>query len=91
MSATLFFWTVCQAEKMALGKNDRESFRTGLILYALGSLRAVQDRWDESFQYHERAWQHMRATVGERDFYTATITHKIAEHLIRSDRKEEAM
>jgi hypothetical protein len=33
----------------------------------------------------------MRATVGDRDFYTANITHKIAEHLIRQGRSEEAM
>jgi hypothetical protein len=33
----------------------------------------------------------MRATVGERDFYTANVTHKIAEHLMRSGRYEEAM
>jgi hypothetical protein len=25
----------------------------------------------------------MLATVGERDFYTANVAHKVAEHLIR--------
>jgi tetratricopeptide (TPR) repeat protein len=75
----------------ALGKDDRESVRTGLILYALGNLRARQNQWDGSFEYHQRAWHHMRETVGERDFYTANVTHKIAEHLIRSGRSEEAM
>lgn len=75
----------------ALGKDDRESVRTGLILYALGNLRAAQNQRDESFKYHERSWHHMRATVGERDFYTANVAHKIAEHLIRSGRSEEAM
>lgn len=33
----------------------------------------------------------MRETVGERDFYTANVAHKIAEHLIRMGRNEEAM
>lgn len=75
----------------ALGKDDRESVRTGLILYALGNLRAVQDQWGESFEYHQRAWRQIRATVGERDCYTANITHKIAEHLFRLGRGEEAM
>jgi tetratricopeptide (TPR) repeat protein len=75
----------------ALGKNDRVDVRTGLILYALGNLRAAQERWDESFEYHQRAWQHMLGTVGERDFYTANVAHKIAEHLIRTGRNEEAM
>ncbi|PGH16718.1 hypothetical protein AJ79_01591 [Helicocarpus griseus UAMH5409] len=75
----------------ALGKNDRESARTGLILYALGNLRAAQGQWDESYEYHLRAWQHMRAIVGERDFYTANAAHKVAEHLIRLGRNEEAI
>ncbi|GAD96164.1 tetratricopeptide repeat domain-containing protein [Paecilomyces variotii No. 5] len=59
----------------ALGKNDRESARTGLILYVLGNLRATQEQWDESFA----------------DFYTANVSHKISEHLIRLGRKEEAI
>ncbi|CAG8899390.1 unnamed protein product [Penicillium egyptiacum] len=87
---TLLLDSLAGREK-ALGKNDREDVRTGLILYALGNLRAAQNQWDESFQYHRRAWHHMRETVGERDFYTANITHKIAEHLIRSGNNEEAI
>jgi tetratricopeptide (TPR) repeat protein len=87
---TLLLETLVGREK-ALGKDDRESVRTGLVLYALGNLRAAQDRWDESFEYHQKAMRHMRATVGERDFYTANVAHKIAEHLIRSGRSEEAM
>ena len=80
-----------ELREKALGKNDRESVRTGLILYALGNLRAVQGHMDESFEYHHRAWRQMRATVGDRDFYTANITHKVAEHFFRSDKPEEAM
>ncbi|EER42224.1 tetratricopeptide repeat domain-containing protein [Histoplasma capsulatum H143] len=77
--------------EQALGKNDKESVRTGLILYALGNLRATQNQWDESFEYHKRAWHHMHATVGERDFYTANVAHKLAEHLMRLGRSEEAV
>ncbi|KAJ5383488.1 hypothetical protein N7517_001399 [Penicillium concentricum] len=87
---TLLLESLAGREK-ALGKNDREDVRTGLILYAIGNLRAVQNQWEESFEYHRRAWYHMRETVGERDFYTANITHKMAEHLIRSGQNEEAI
>ncbi|KAJ9300380.1 hypothetical protein DTO217A2_7960 [Paecilomyces variotii] len=87
---TLLLDSLAGREK-ALGKNDRESARTGLILYALGNLRAVQNQWDESFEYHQRAWHHMRATVGDKDFYTANVSHKIGEHLIRLGRNEEAI
>ncbi|CAG8930119.1 unnamed protein product [Penicillium salamii] len=87
---TLLLDSLAGREK-ALGKDDRESVRTGLILYALGNLRAAQNQWEESFQYHQRAWQQIRATVGDRDFYTANVIHKIAEHLIRTHRSDEAI
>ncbi|KAK1143739.1 hypothetical protein N8T08_006140 [Aspergillus melleus] len=87
---TLLLESLAGREK-ALGKNDRDSVRTGLILYVLGNLRAVQDQWEESFLYHQRAWHHMCATVGDRDFYTATVAHKIAQHLVRMGRGEEAI
>lgn len=75
----------------ALGKDDRESARTGLLLYLVGNLRAKQGKWDESFEYHQRAWEHIRETVGERDSYTARAAYKVAEHLLREGRLEEAM
>ncbi|KAI0449877.1 tetratricopeptide repeat domain-containing protein [Xylaria acuta] len=87
---TLLLDSLAGREK-ALGKDDRESVRTGLILYVLGNLRAAQGQWDQSFEYHQRALGHMRATVGERDFYTANVAHKISEHLIRLGRGEEAI
>ncbi|KGO69642.1 Tetratricopeptide-like helical [Penicillium italicum] len=87
---TLLLDSLAGREK-ALGKNDREDVRTGLILYATGNLRAAQSQWEENFEYHRKAWCHMRETVGERDFYTANITHKIADHLIRSGCSEEAI
>lgn len=87
---TLLLETLAAREK-ALGKDDRESARTGWILYGLGNLRAAQNQWDESFEYHQRALRHMQATVGMRDFNTAKLLHKIAEHLMRTNRIEEAM
>nr|POE88369.1 hypothetical protein CFP56_11598 [Quercus suber] len=75
----------------ALGKNDRESVRTGLILYVLGNLRAAQHQWEESYDYHQRALSHMRETVGERDLYTANVYHKMAEHNFRLGHEEHAM
>jgi tetratricopeptide (TPR) repeat protein len=75
----------------ALGKNDRESVKSGLLLYVLGNLRAAQSEWDESYEYHQRALSYMRATVGERDFYTANVYHKMAEHMFRLGQSEDAM
>jgi len=75
----------------APGKNDRGSARTGLVLYVLGNLRAAQNQWDESFEYHKRAWTHMRATVSERDFSAANAAYRMSAHLMRLIRNEEAM
>jgi len=74
-----------------LGKDGRKSVRTGLVLYALDNLHAAQNRLDESFEYHQRAIRHMRATEGERNFYTANVAHKISENLSRLGRSEESM
>lgn len=75
----------------ALGKDDSESVKTGLILYVLGNLRAAQGLEDDSLEYHQRALNHMRRTVGERDSYTANVYHKMAEHMSRLGQNEEAM
>ncbi len=87
---TLLVNSLALREK-ALGKDDSESVKTGLLLSALGALRAVQKRWDESYEYHDRAWRHMRRTVGDRDVYTARVAFKVAEHHIRLGQNEEAM
>ncbi|KAK2600215.1 hypothetical protein QQS21_005011 [Conoideocrella luteorostrata] len=87
---TFLLESLAEREK-ALGKNDKESARTGLYFYALGSLRAAQHQWDESFDYHERALRHMRETVGDKDFYTANVAHKVAEHFLRLGQSEKAI
>lgn len=87
---TLLLDSLAGREK-ALGKDDRESVKTGLLLYVLGNLRAAQSQCDESYEYHQRALSHMRATVGERDFYTANVYHKMAEHMVRLGQSEDAM
>ncbi|KAE8406562.1 hypothetical protein BDV37DRAFT_280836 [Aspergillus pseudonomiae] len=87
---TLLLDSLAGREK-ALGKNDRESVRTGLILSVLGNLRAAQSQLDESLEFHHRALDHMRATVGDKDFYTANVAHKVAEHFARLGRCKEAI
>lgn len=80
-----------EGREKAPGKDDRGDARTGLILYSFGNLRAAQNRLNETFEYHQRAWGHMLETVDEKGFYTANIAHKVAEHLIRSVQYEAAM
>ena len=69
----------------------RKFNRTGRILYALGNLRALQGRLDESYKCHCQAWEQFRSTIGDQDRRTADVGHKIAEHLIRMGDFNEAM
>ena len=64
--------------------------RTGRILYALGNLRALQGRLDESYECHRRVREQFCSTIGETNHRTADISHKLAEHLIRMDRLDES-
>ncbi|KAL8682882.1 MAG: hypothetical protein Q9186_001128 [Xanthomendoza sp. 1 TL-2023] len=80
-----------EARQKALGKEDKESFRTGKLIYALGNLRALQGRLDESYDCHVDAWNRFLATVGNQDHRTADVGHKIAEHYLRRCQYDDAL
>lgn len=65
--------------------------RTGRLYYALGNLRALQGRFNESYECHRKAWEQFRSTIGDQSNRTADVCHKIAEHLIRMGKLNEAM
>ncbi|KAE8150033.1 tetratricopeptide repeat domain-containing protein [Aspergillus avenaceus] len=74
------------------GKNDKESFRTGRIFYALGNLRSLQGRDNEAYSCHKQAYQQFRDTIGIHHHHrTADVGHKVAEHLIRFGKHDEAI
>ncbi|KAL8798261.1 MAG: hypothetical protein Q9182_006822, partial [Xanthomendoza sp. 2 TL-2023] len=80
-----------EARQEALGKEDIESFRTGKLIYALGNLRALQGRLDDSYNCHVDARNRFLATVGTQDHRTADVGHKIAEHHLRRGRFDDAL
>ena len=67
----------------ALGKDDRQSVRTGQLFYALGNVRSSQNMLEESFGWHQRALLHYRATGGDSHFKTAMACFRVAEHHVR--------
>ncbi|RMZ91103.1 hypothetical protein DV736_g1663, partial [Chaetothyriales sp. CBS 134916] len=67
----------------ALGKNDRQSVRTGQLFYALGNVRAAQGQFDESFMWHQKALLHYRATAGDNHHKTGVACFRVAEHHVR--------
>lgn len=64
--------------------------RTGRFLYALGNLRHAQGCDDESFEFHQRALKQFLGTIGKNHHRTGDIRVKVAEHLLRLEKMEEA-
>ncbi|KAI0858271.1 hypothetical protein F4860DRAFT_486771 [Xylaria cubensis] len=69
----------------------KESHRSARFRSALGNLRVLQDRLDEAYQEHSKALQLYIDTVGWTNQRTAEARHKVAEHLIRMQRYDEAI
>lgn len=80
-----------ETRQQVLGKNDKESFRTGRILHALGNLRAHQGKLDESYACHQKAYEQLCSTIGPCNHRTADLEHRLAEHLIRLGKNEDAI
>ncbi|KAI0445097.1 P-loop containing nucleoside triphosphate hydrolase protein [Xylaria telfairii] len=82
------------AKKMDFIKNDdaitKKDRRTARIKHALGNLRFLQGRFDEAYQLHKESLELFITTSGMHNFPTAGARHKLAEHLIRMGKYEEA-
>jgi predicted amino acid dehydrogenase len=65
--------------------------RTGWLIFALGKLRTLQGRYDDSLTAHQKALECIRVTCGESHPRVALVRHKISEHYARLGRYEEAM
>ncbi|CZT11155.1 uncharacterized protein RCO7_05579 [Rhynchosporium graminicola] len=67
----------------AFGSDDREGFRTGLALYALGNVRLSQGFHNESFSLHQRALRQYKATIGSTHHLVGDAYYKVGEHHMR--------
>lgn len=79
--------------RQILGEPDDESYRTGLLLFALGNLRSYQGqyRMDGSHYFHLKAYSHYKSSVGITDHRTADAGYKIAQHQLREGNYEKAL
>ncbi|KAF2092428.1 TPR-like protein, partial [Rhizodiscina lignyota] len=80
-----------QERKDVFGSDDRDSFITGRFLHALGNVKGSQDNQDKAFDYHRRALQQYKSTLGNRHHRTADVFVKVAEHHIRLKQHEMAL
>lgn len=52
-------------------------------MFSLGNVLAKQGRYDESFDYHQRALSQFRATGNANDMDVANAYYKLAWHYLR--------
>jgi tetratricopeptide (TPR) repeat protein len=72
------------------GYDDRESFRTGRLLHALGNVKCSQGRPDEGEVFHRRALAQYRETIGPDHHRTADVCHRVALHCMRRGELDQA-
>ncbi|KAF2124980.1 TPR-like protein [Dothidotthia symphoricarpi CBS 119687] len=73
------------------GVNHTVSMITGRVYHGLGWLKQAQGKLEESHDYQVKALEHMKKTAGPYHHRTADMYFKVAQHLVRLDRKEEAL
>ncbi|KAL9111738.1 MAG: hypothetical protein Q9227_003797 [Pyrenula ochraceoflavens] len=79
-------------EGMTISKYITNKFcRTGHLLYALGNIRWSQCRFDESFDYHRRAYNQFHATIGPNHHRTCDVSCRLAQHCIRLGQFNDAI
>ena len=49
----------------------------------MGTIREVQQRFEEALEYHERALNNMQVTLGEKHYFTGDCLYSIALDLLR--------
>ena len=64
--------------------------RTGKLLHAYGNVKASTGELDESFEFHSRALQQYKSTIGMNHHRTADLCVKVSDHSVRFEEYEAA-
>lgn len=59
-----------------------EVLRAGIVLYNLGDLYRLQGKWEESYQYRQRAHPSLKRAVGETHLTTLRAEYKLALDMV---------
>jgi hypothetical protein len=65
--------------------------RRNFGLRALGNVRWSQERWDEAFNIHKRAFEGQIQTFGDNHFETGVLCHRMGCHYERLMDSETSM
>jgi len=56
----------------------------------MGTIREVQQRYEEALKYHELALKNMQATLGEKHYFTGDCYYSIALNFLRLGNAQRA-
>ncbi|KAH7265628.1 uncharacterized protein BKA55DRAFT_559302 [Fusarium redolens] len=80
-----------EEHEKVLGKDDKTTTRSGLIWRTMGDIRNGQHRYDEALGYHNRALDNLKATGGDKHYFTGDCFYSLAKDLLRQGKQEEAI
>lgn len=65
--------------------------RTGRVQHGLGNVRFDQGRIQESEDLHRKALAHYQRTIGNNHHKTADLCHRVAQHCMRREERDNAL
>ncbi|PKK44726.1 hypothetical protein CI102_12531 [Trichoderma harzianum] len=74
----------------AYGRDDRQSFKTGKVLYGIGNVYLSLGDLEHAMEYHLRALSQWSETLGTGHHRIGDVSHKIAQDLIGQGQFEKA-
>ncbi|KAL6699331.1 hypothetical protein J3F84DRAFT_182702 [Trichoderma pleuroticola] len=74
----------------AYGRDDRQSFKTGKVLYGIGNVYLSLGDLEHALEYHLRALSQWSETLGTGHHRVGDVSHKIAQDLMGQGRFEKA-
>ncbi|KAG5772055.1 hypothetical protein H9Q72_001668 [Fusarium xylarioides] len=80
-----------EEHESVLGKDDKTTTRSGLIWRTMGDIRNGQHRYEEALSYHTRALDNLKATCGEKHYFTGDCFYSLGKDLLRQGKQEEAI
>lgn len=81
---------ILEIHLLAFGRDDTQTFKPGKILHALGNLYWSKGSFDESLDFHIRAFKQYMVTQGSHHHRTADVRHRLAMHFMRLNKLKEA-
>ncbi|KAK0649759.1 hypothetical protein B0T16DRAFT_457140 [Cercophora newfieldiana] len=81
---------ILEKRESVLGKDDAETFETGLVLICAGNVRRAQGRRDEAYALFQRAFSIVPVATGKRSLWSTQAYYRLAAEEYYQGRYAEA-